>query len=158
MTNLQNCLSFPLILLRENILARRFEVLHKITREYRRYNAVGRQLAVRLIPPSDNSNPVAHFLASVNDLFEHTLRDVDDSDKAGITIQNQVNQNDKPIGISYRRKDHLSADLIWSVFERLSQSNSGFSALDSLVDTVHSVKIPSVFVKMQLRAGADRYP
>jgi len=36
----------------------------------------------------------------------------------GITIQNQVNQNDKPNGISFRRKDQLSADMIWSVFEK----------------------------------------
>jgi len=50
------------------------------TGQYRRYNAVGRQLTVRLIPPSDNSDPVAHFLASVNDLFENALRDVEDSD------------------------------------------------------------------------------
>ena len=76
---------------------------------------------MRLIPPSDNSNPVAHFLASVNDLFEHTLRDVDDSDMLGITIKNQVNQNDKPIGISVRRKYQLSGEVIWSVFERVSQ-------------------------------------
>jgi len=48
--------------------------------------------------PLDNSNPVAHSLASVNDLFEHALRNVDGSDMVGITIQNQVNQNDKPIG------------------------------------------------------------
>jgi len=107
--------------LRENILARRFEVLHKITREYRRYNAVGRQLAVRLIPPSDKSNPVAHFLASVNDFFKHALRDVDDTDMVEITIQIQLNQNDKPIGISFRLKEKFSGDVIWSVFERVSQ-------------------------------------
>jgi len=67
---------------------------------------------VRLIPPSDNTNPVAHYLASVNDLIEHVLRDVEDSDMVGMTIQNEVNQNDKPIGISFRRKDQLSADVI----------------------------------------------
>jgi len=79
-------------------MARRFEIMDTNTRQYRRYNAVGRQLTVRLIHPSDNSNPVAHFLASVNDLFEHALRDVDASDMVGITIQNQVNRNGKPIG------------------------------------------------------------
>jgi len=42
--------------------------------------------------PSDNSSPVAHFLATVNDLIEHPLSDVDDSDMVGITIQNQVKQ------------------------------------------------------------------
>ena len=53
-------------------------------------------------------------------MFEYALRDVSDSDMVGITIQNQVNQNDKPIGISFRRKDHLAGDVIWSVFERVA--------------------------------------
>jgi len=71
------------------------------TRQYRRFNAEGRQLTVRLNPPSDDGDPVSHFLASVNDLFDHALSDVDDSDMVGIAIQNQVNQNNKPIGISF---------------------------------------------------------
>ena len=128
-------------------MARRFEILDANTRQYRRYIAVGRQLTVRLLPPSDNTNPVAHFLASVNYLIEHALRDIEDSDKLVITIQNQVNQNDKPIGIISRRKDQLSADLIWSVFEKVSQSNSGFNALDTLVVNVHSVRMPVGFDK-----------
>ena len=78
------------------------------------------EITVRLIPPSDNSNPVAHFLASVNDLIEHVLRDVGDGDMVGITIENQVNQNDKPMEISLRRKNYLSGDVIWSVFEKVS--------------------------------------
>jgi len=46
------------------------------------------------------------------------LLDVGDSDMVGITIRNQVNQNDKPIGIIFRRKDQLSVDVMWSVFEK----------------------------------------
>ena len=69
--------------------------------------------------PLDNTNPVAHLLASVNDLNEHALRDVDDSDMVEMTTQNQVNQNDKPIGISVTRKYDLSAKVIWSVFEKV---------------------------------------
>jgi len=97
-------------------MVRRFEIMDTNTREYRRYNDVGRQMRVRLIPPSENSDPVA----SVNDLFGHAIRDVDASNILGITIQNQVNQNDKPIGISFSRKDQLSGDVIWSVFEKVS--------------------------------------
>jgi len=83
-------------------MARRFEIVDTNTRQYRRFNAIGRQLTVRLRPPSDNTNPVSYFLASVNDLIEHALHDVGDSDMVGMTIQNQVIQNDKPIGeISY---------------------------------------------------------
>ena len=48
-----------------------------------------------------------------------------------LAIPNQVNQNDKPIGISFRRKDQLSGDVIWSVLERVSQSYSRFNALDT---------------------------
>ena len=105
---------------------------------------------MRLNPPSDASDPVSHFLASVKDLFESVLNDVGDSDMVGITIQNQVNQNDKPIGIRFRRKDQLSGDVFWSVFERGSQSNSRFNALDTLLVTVHSVKMPGGFGKHAL--------
>jgi len=65
--------------------------------------------------PADNSGTVGHFLASVNELFEYALQDVSDSDMVGITIQNQVNETDKPIGISFRSKDQLPGEVIWSV-------------------------------------------
>jgi len=67
---------------------------------------------------------VGHFLASVNELFDNVFQDVSDEDMVGITIQNQVNQNDKPIGISFRRKEQLSGEVIWSVFEKVSKFNA----------------------------------
>jgi len=73
-------------------MARSLEIMDKNTRQYRRYNAVGRPITVHLISLSDNSDPVAHFLVGVNDLFEHALRDVGDTDMVGITIQNQMNK------------------------------------------------------------------
>jgi hypothetical protein len=85
-------------------MACRFVIDDIIRRQYRRFNVVGTQFTARLLPPSDNSDPVGHFLASVNDLFEHALRDVAATDMVGLTIQNRVNQNDKPIGISFRGK------------------------------------------------------
>ena len=69
---------------------------------------MGTQLTVRLQPPLDEENPVSNFLDSVNDLIEHALQGVSDSDMVGITIQNEVNQNDRAIGISFRRKDQLA--------------------------------------------------
>jgi len=133
-------------------MPRRFDILDRETRQYRRFNAVGRQLTVRLNPPTDASDPVSHFLASVNDLFESVLSDVGDSDMVGITIQNQANQNDKPIGFSFRRKDQLTGDVVWSVFERVLKSNSRYNALDTLVVTVHSVKMPGGFGKHALKS------
>jgi len=76
---------------------------------------------------------------------------MDDSDMAGMNIQNQLNQNDKPIVISFRRKDQLSADVIWSVFEKVFQSNSKFKALYTLIVSVHSVRMPVGFGKNVLK-------
>ena len=63
----------------------------------------------------------------------------------GLTIRNQVNEQDKPIGFSFRRKDQMSEEVIWSVFEKVVQSNARFNALDSLVVVVHRVVMPVGF-------------
>jgi hypothetical protein len=90
-------------------MARRFVIDDILRRQYRRFNVIRTQFTVRLLPPSNNNDPVGHFLASVNDLFEHALRDVAATDMAVMTIQNRVNQN-KHIGlvlegkISYPKK------------------------------------------------------
>jgi hypothetical protein len=114
----------------------------ELTRQYRRFNAEGTQLTVRLLPPSEgkDSNPMSHFLASVTELFECTLRYCKDSDMVGVTISNKVNVQDKALGIRFRRKDQITGDVICSVFENVAQSNARFNALDKLVMTVHSVK------------------
>ena len=93
---------------------------------------------------------MGRFLASVNELFEYALQDMSDGDIVGITIHKQVNQNDKPIGISFRRKDQLSGEVIWSVFEKVS--NARFNALDTLVVTVHSVKMPVGYGKHAIKS------
>ena len=54
---------------------------------------------------------------------------------AGLTIHNEDNVQDKPIGFSFRRKDQISEEVIRSVFEKVVQSNAKFNALDSLVTT-----------------------
>ena len=99
----------------------RFTINNETNRQYRRFNAVGTELIVRLLPPAvgDDSDAITHFKASVNDLFEYALRDVD-TEMVGNTIRNEINLLDKPIGISSRRKDQLSDEVIWSVFSKVA--------------------------------------
>ena len=93
--------------------AKRFEIVLEIRRQYHRFNTMGTQLTVRLNPPSSpDIGPIDHFLASVNDLFEHALRSAGDGHIVGIAIHNETNQNDTPIGISFRRRDQLSVEAI----------------------------------------------
>ena len=63
----------------------------------------------------------------------------------GITIQNRVNQNVKPIGITIRRNDDLAGNVIWNLVEKISQSNSRFNAVEKLIVTLHSVWILAGF-------------
>lgn len=42
--------------------------------------------------------------------------------------------------------------MIWSVFEKVSQSSSRFDALDTLVVTVHSVRMPVGFGKRAIKS------
>jgi hypothetical protein len=81
----------------------------------------------------------------MNDLFEYALRDFTNSDMVGLSFNNEVNVEDKTIVLSFRRKDQLTADVIWNVFQKVTQSNSRFDALDKLVVNVHAVKMPVGF-------------
>jgi len=125
----------------------RFTIDSETNRQYRRFNAVGTELIVRLLPPAvgDDSDAITHFQASVNDLFDYDLRDVDDADMVGITIRNEVNLLDKPIGISFRRKVQLSEAVIWSVISKVAQSNARYNAMDRLIVVILSVKMPVGF-------------
>ena len=66
------------------------------------------------------------------------LDDVGDADIVGIHIHNEVNQSDKPVGC-FRQKDQLSSGVIWSVSNKVTQSNYRFNASNTLIVTVHSV-------------------
>ena len=48
-------------------------------------------------------------------------------------IRNVQRQQDRLLCLSFRRKDQISSDVIWSVFEKITQSNSRFNAMDMLV-------------------------
>ena len=64
-----------------------------------------------------------------------------------ITIQNEVNLLDKPIGISFIRKDQLSEEVTYSVLSKVAQSNARYNAMDRLIVMIHSVKMPVGFGK-----------
>ena len=83
------------------------------------------------------------FKTAMEHLFEEILQDFSDSDMVGLSIENENNMSKKPIGISYRRKDQLSVNLITSVLENVIQSNAVFAALDNLEIEINVVRLPS---------------
>jgi hypothetical protein len=84
-----------------------FKIDRELTRQYRRFNAMGTELTLRFLPPSDEDgiDLKSHFITSVNKMIIYALRNCEDSDMVGITIQNAVNMSDKAVGSSFRGKD-----------------------------------------------------
>ena len=140
-------------------MLRGFTIQSESRRRYARFNAEGRQLRVRFEPPTptatgsgdEDNNPAEYFASSVDELFEYALSDLNAGDMVGISIHNEDNHNDRPIGLSFRRRDQISREVLWSVFERVTQSNARFNALDTLTFTVDSVKMPVGFGKVALK-------
>ena len=98
----------------------------------------------------DYRDLVSDFLASVNNLFQHALQNF--SNMLGITIQDIVNQNDKTIGIRYRRKRSVGGR---RDIENISESHRiefAIKSLDTLVVTVHSVRMPEGFGKRAVKS------
>jgi hypothetical protein len=56
----------------------------------------------------------------MEEILEISLLNVEDNDMVGIQISNSINSLDKPIGISFRRKDQITVDVILSLFEKVS--------------------------------------
>ena len=94
----------------------------------------------------------------MTDLCEYALRNCDDSDIVGVSNRNEVNVKDKAMGISFRRKDQISPDVILNVWKKVTQSNSRFGALDTLILEIHSVNMPVGFgggIKTKCRSLAS---
>jgi hypothetical protein len=71
----------------------------------------------------------------------------------GISFHNVDNQQDRQIWLSFRRRDQISRGDLWSVFDKVPQSNVGYLALDALTFHVHLVKIPVGFAKAETSKG-----
>jgi hypothetical protein len=71
----------------------------------------------------------------------------------GVSIYNADSLQDRPLGLSFRRRNQISREVLWSVFEKVTQSNADFEALDTLSFHVHSVRMPVGFGRTQTPRG-----
>jgi hypothetical protein len=76
---------------------RYYTAQNEITRRYRRFNAEGRKLIVKVTAPPRTSSAARHFADSVDKIFEYALRDLQPSDMVGISFHNVDNQQDRQI-------------------------------------------------------------
>jgi hypothetical protein len=104
-----------------------FTVQDEVTRHYRRFNAEGKELKVRLVAPPPASaaaqDPAQYFADSVDELLDYSLCDFDPSNM--------------------------------SVFDKATQSNARLKALDNLKFHVHSVKMTVGFGTAETSKGGS---
>jgi hypothetical protein len=58
----------------------------------------------------------------VDELFDYSLHD--QGYMVRVSTHNEDNQQDKPIGLSVRKREQISRDVLWSAFEKMAQSNA----------------------------------
>ena len=104
-----------------------------------RFRATGKRIVVQF------TGPIApnQFLNYLTSTFESLLRDAEAHDMIGLKIQNETSVVDKPIGLSFRRRDQLSPGVVLQLIEKVAQSNASFSAYDKLVIQVDIVHMPA---------------
>jgi hypothetical protein len=67
---------------------------------------------------------------------------VPDRDLVGLRIRTTESVQDKVVGISFRRREQLKPDVVWSVLGKFIQSNARFALSDRLEVYLVHVRIP----------------
>lgn len=62
----------------------------------------------------------------MDELLEYILRELDSSGMVGISIPNADNEQERPIALNFRKRDEIWRDVLWSVFEKVKQSNTRY--------------------------------
>lgn len=105
---------------------------NEVNRHYRHFKAEGIEVNVRMTVPPPARDPARLFASSVDDMFEYSLRDIDPGDMVGISVHNEDNQQFMTIRLRYRRKNQISGDVLWSVFQKVTQSKANYQATDTI--------------------------
>jgi hypothetical protein len=118
------------------------QILNETRKYYSRFQTHERLFVLQIRPSQENVEPITYFRECMEEILEISLLNVEDNDMVGIQISNSINSLDKPIGISFRRKDQITVDVILSLVEKVCQSNANFKSTDILKVKVYCVKVP----------------
>lgn len=115
-----------------------YKVLRETSRRFKKYNAEGRTILVQL-----DSASIYTIEDTLSNMIDYVLRDTADSDYVGIEIRNTVRIQDRPVWLSFRRRDQVHREVVLTALNRVSQSNQNFSLTDRLQLQVDIVRPPS---------------
>jgi len=120
-----------------------FFILSETTKTFSKFNANGRSLLIKFKPPGEEQEPTAYLKECITSLTNYLFDDVHDRDLVGLRISNTENFQDKVVVISFRRRDQLKPDVIWSVLGKVVQSNARFGLRNRLEVHLDHVRMPA---------------
>lgn len=120
----------------------KFTIINSRRRFFKRFNTRGTTYLVKINTDRVENNPIEYLQQAIEDVLDELLKDTDPGDMVGLTIRNTDNLQDKPVGISMRRSDQISADVVWSVMSKIIQSNARFLINDKITIHVDHVRMP----------------
>ena len=120
-----------------------FFILSEMTKSISKYNATGRSLLIKFKTPGEEQEPTAYFKEYITSLTNYLVDDVRDRDLVSLRIRNTENVRDKVVGISFRRRDQLKPDVVWSILGKVVQSNARFGLSDRLEVHLDHVRMPA---------------
>jgi hypothetical protein len=106
-----------------------------------KFNTTGRSLLIKFNSQGEEQDPATYLKECITALTNHLVDKVPDRDLVGLRIRNTENLQDEVVGISLRSRDQLKADVLWSVLEKVIQSNARFALTDRLEVNLDHVRM-----------------
>lgn len=135
-----------------------FDVVNVRERNLRRYRTGWNEIVIQIHPTEDilqnfdgNVYTWLHSVFSEFLIFMKERYNVSDQDCVALEIDS-VSSPNRPIGISYKKAENLTADVILNAIEKVQQSNKSFV----LNGKNEPLTITYVYTKMPLGCGSDK--
>lgn len=104
-----------------------FEIISDERRRYQKFQTDARWTTLSFRKPTREEDIQVYLRTVFGSLLTHLpQRDVQPGDRIGLTILNSARPEQRAIGVSLRRADQLSADVILQTIEKILQSNEDF--------------------------------
>jgi len=120
-----------------------FRIFDQTSKSFPKFNATRRSLLIKFNSPSEEQNPDTYLKECITSLTNYLVDDVPGRDLVGLKIRNTENVENKVVGISLRRRDHLKLDVAWGVLAKVNQSNARFGLSGRLKVHLDHVRMPA---------------
>jgi hypothetical protein len=122
-----------------------FRMIGERERHYGNFGLLAREVTVLIDPPQSQENLYIWLRETFARLTDQLLNDDDVAphDRIGFTFHSAARVGQRPIGLSIRRMDQFSADVMLQLIERCVQSNEQFLVTGPMRIVFLHVRVPT---------------